>query len=194
MPAEVRYSILAQLIDFIYIGEIKLAAEDVNSFIALAKHLKIRGLAEIEQKQKFEKILRNSWTSDPPNEDQAEQIHIEKTIVQELNLEDKECQDDLVIQDEAKILENFSSTVQEETCCKDSELYSSSNGLRKIKFQCHQCRMIFCDKAAFATHIIRAHKPDFTFSGLNLTLIFYVKEAMIIFISSCSVKGFSQQS
>jgi hypothetical protein len=193
MPAEVRYSILAQLIDFIYIGEIKLAAEDVNSFIALAKHLKIRGLAEIEQKQNMEKVLRNSWTSDQPNEDQAEQIHIEKTTVQELNLEDKECQDELVIQDEVKIMEDISSPVQEETCCKDSELYSTSNGLRKIKFQCHQCRMIFCDKAAFATHIIRAHRPDFAFSGLNFTLI-YVKEVMIIFISSCSVKGLLQQS
>ena len=169
MPAEVRYSILAQLIDFIYIGEIKLAAEDVDSFIALAKHLKIRGLAEIKQKHQIENVpvvFQNSWTSDNPSEDLKEDIQIEKTPLQELNSEDR-----LVHQDETKEIENISSVVQEGHFEIDSNFYSASNGLRQIKFQCHHCRRIFGEKAAFVKHIIRAHKPV---SGLNFLNLFVI--------------------
>lgn len=46
MPPGVRFGDLVHLIDFIYNGEIKIANEDVNSFLALAEHLKISGLTE----------------------------------------------------------------------------------------------------------------------------------------------------
>lgn len=51
MPPEVRFSDLVQLLDFIYYGEIKLANDDLNSFMALAEHLQIRGLTDNEKQQ-----------------------------------------------------------------------------------------------------------------------------------------------
>ena len=51
MPPEVRFADLVQLLDFIYYGEIRLATEDLNSFMALAEHLQIRGLTDNEKQQ-----------------------------------------------------------------------------------------------------------------------------------------------
>ncbi len=46
MPPGVRFRELSSLIDFIYNGKVQIASEDLNSFLALAKQFKIKGLTE----------------------------------------------------------------------------------------------------------------------------------------------------
>ena len=46
MPPKVRYSDLTALLDFIYQGEVKIPTIDLEEFLALAQHLKIKGLTE----------------------------------------------------------------------------------------------------------------------------------------------------
>ena len=46
MPPDVRFRELSSLIDFIYNGKVQIASEDLNSFLALAKQFKIKGLTE----------------------------------------------------------------------------------------------------------------------------------------------------
>ena len=51
MPRGVRISDLAQVLDFIYYGEIRLSTDDLNSFMALAELLQVRGLTDDDNKQ-----------------------------------------------------------------------------------------------------------------------------------------------
>jgi hypothetical protein len=51
MPPGIRFEDLVQVMDFIYFGEIKLTSDDLNSFMALAEHLKIRGLTDDDKQQ-----------------------------------------------------------------------------------------------------------------------------------------------
>ena len=51
MPTGVRISDLAQVLDFIYYGEIRLSTDDLNSFMALAELLQVRGLTDDDNKQ-----------------------------------------------------------------------------------------------------------------------------------------------
>jgi hypothetical protein len=46
MPPGVRHRVLSGLVDFIYNGNAKIASEDLDSMLALARHFKIKGLAE----------------------------------------------------------------------------------------------------------------------------------------------------
>ena len=51
MPRGVRFNDLIQVLDFVYYGEISLSSDDINSFMALAELLQIRGLTDDDQQQ-----------------------------------------------------------------------------------------------------------------------------------------------
>ena len=46
MPPGVRFCDLSSLIDYIYNGEVRIASQDLASFMALAEQFKIKGLTE----------------------------------------------------------------------------------------------------------------------------------------------------
>ena len=46
MPPGVRFCDLSSLIDYIYNGEVRIASQDLTSFMALAEQFKIKGLTE----------------------------------------------------------------------------------------------------------------------------------------------------
>jgi len=50
----VELSNLQSVLDFMYNGEVNLAREELNSFLALAEELKVRGLAENQSSKKLE--------------------------------------------------------------------------------------------------------------------------------------------
>ena len=196
------------MVDFIYSGEIRLSAQDLAPFMALTNYLKIRGLnkdqgwsseqaaaaaAKLDSedqgtkladqikvdpkrvdskrvnskkrrersKDKAKKILINSWTSNLDD----------KTVNGEVK--DKP-QDETDAQD---VTSHSGQHVSSDLADQDPG-QSTLNGLRMIKFQCHQCMEVFSEKLAFVQHVIRAHKLDKKpKEGLNNDLIINLKAA-----------------
>jgi hypothetical protein len=67
MPPGVRFCDLSSLIDFIYNGEVRIASQDLTSFMALAEQFKIKGLTEDKVKMPG-KYLLNLCINQPTKE------------------------------------------------------------------------------------------------------------------------------
>ena len=165
--SEVQFQELSQVIDYIYEGETSVCQEDLDSFLGLAKKLKIEGLTE----QKYERdTLVNDFGDEKVTGVDDGDAKSQKTknvkAVKSVSLKPRSCEaeqpSEMGNYEEAKkavdkiVMKGGSSWICK-TCDKTSKRSSeirrhAETHIKGLSFPCNDCDTTFGNRVALAHH------------------------------------------
>ena len=146
---DVNHKELQSIINFMYMGEVEVAQDDLENFFKVGEKLQIKGLALNETTLVTDKINQLRTQSEPVEEEKAQSSNEENQMVYHDNMED--------VEENTNEVKFMSSQHEELSTIANSTIangkYLADNGT----FNCEKCHYKTSDNRNFKRHVMTKH-------------------------------------
>ena len=179
----VKYEDLSAIVDFLYCGEANVYQQNLDSFLAIAGELKLKGLMgktdekEVIQKEKYKipkelykektSLKKEPRTSDSPQSNVSEQLlRDNRNVFNETGeLQDLLQESESMIEKTERKMPNGKILYKCKVCGKESEKGGVRNHIETkhmegISIPCKFCEKTFRSRNLLSGHNLRIHKDE----------------------------------
>ena len=161
---------LNNILNFIYTGEVSVKQEDLNSFLAAAADLKVKGLTEPKtQSQVPQNVSRNTKiTQDPSTSSNKLQLRDVSPGQSEQNYSQDESRE----LSEERTVEPIEPPENKRRKLSNTSLIKSVGTGYSLAWSCQLCKRIFSSRKVAVSHLEMVHSTENQFSSSLLSYNF----------------------
>jgi DNA-directed RNA polymerase subunit RPC12/RpoP len=176
----VKQELLQQIIEFIYIGEVKLCESEVDSFVELGKELEVEGLADYQLEEvqgdalateelAIPKLVVDSFLEERLEEDMDSEFSFEEIAIAETEIEPSEIDaappKKKIKQEKDDAEQNIDGKDKRYSCLQCDFASEHHVSLKKhrlskhesVRYQCERCERSYTDSSALLRHKKSVH-------------------------------------